>query len=270
MRHAYVERETERVVDEQFFGDRVVRFLYSRARESAPAMFRVLTGRRMSSPLGTLQFDLPLAPRLLGSRKFMHDCGVDLAECVDPLEHFDTPRKIFERRIRYWDCRPMSDDESEVVSPADARMIVGSLAAESHLFLKDKFFDLAELLGAGSRWVDSFRGGDYAIFRLTPDKYHYNHTPVAGRVVDFYEVSGTYHSCHPAAVVEMVTPLSKNKRVVTIFDTNVPGGTGIGRLAMIEVVALMIGEVRQCYSAFEYRDPRPVERGQLLATLVTS
>jgi len=185
-RHAYVERTTRRVVDEQLFGDRVVRFLYSRARESAPALFRALTSRRVSWLLGAVQFDLPLAPRLLGSRGFLRSVGVDL------------------------------------------------------------------------------RRGDFAVFRLTPDKYHYNHTPVAGRVVDLYEVAGTYHSCHPAAVVEMVTPYSKNKRVVTVFDTDVEGGTGVGRLAMIEVAALMIGEVRQCYSAERYDDPAPIAVGDFL------
>ena len=52
----------------------------------------------------------------------------------------------------------------------------------------------------------------------------------------------------PGAVVALVTPYSKNSRVVTIIDTEVPGGTGVGLVAMIEVVALMIGEVVQCYS----------------------
>ena len=263
-RHAYVERTTRRVVDEQLFGDRVVRFLYSRARESAPVLFRALTSRRVSWLLGAVQFDLPLAPRLLGSRGFLRSVGVDLCQCVDPPAWFDTPRKIFERRIRYWDCRPMSTDAGHVAAPADARVIVGSLASESHVFLKGKFFDLDELLGAGSPWPDVFRHGDFAVFRLTPDKYHYNHTPVAGRVVDLYEVAGTYHSCHPAAVVEMVTPYSKNKRVVTVFDTDVEGGTGVGRLAMIEVAALMIGEVRQCYSAERYDDPAPIAVGDFL------
>ena len=76
-------------------------------------------------------------------------------------------------------------------------------------------------------------------------------------VVDIYEIAGGYHSCNPGAVVQVVTPYSKNKRVVTIIDTDVPGGTGVGLVAMIEVVALMIGEIVQCYSADGYDDPLP-------------
>ena len=265
--HQYVERSAGRVLDEALFGDRVVRFLYSRTRERAPALFRAFTGARFCRMIGTLNFDLPLLPRLLGSRSFLASCGVDLDECLDPPESFDTPRKIFERRIRYWEKRPMDSDPAAIVSPADARALVGSLRCTSALFVKDKFFTLEELLGR-QRWVDQFSDGDFAIFRLTPEKYHYNHVPVSGRVEALYELGGAFHSCNPSAVVELVTPYSKNRRVVTLLDTDVPGGSGIGLVAMVEVVALMIGEVVQAYSAHAYDDPRPlavgdfVDRGQ--------
>jgi phosphatidylserine decarboxylase len=57
------------------------------------------------------------------------------------------------------------------------------------------------------------------------------------------------------------TPYSKNKRVVTIIDTEVDGGTHIGLVAMIEVVALMIGDIKQCYSETRYDVPKPIVTG---------
>lgn len=258
--HQYIVRRDGQVMTESLFGDRIVRFLYSRGRENAPALFQLVTGARFSQWIGALNFDLPLAPRLLGHRGFLRSCGVDLAECLDPPHALDTPRKIFERKIRYETYRPMTSDPTAVVSPADARVLLGDFRESSRLFIKEKFFSLDELL-AKSPWIDTFRLGDFAIFRLTPEKYHYNHTPVAGTVLDIYEISGAYHSCNPSAVVELVTPYSKNRRVVTIFDTEVPGGTGIGKVAMVEVVALMIGQVEQCYSPSGYADPRPAEPG---------
>lgn len=264
-RHQYARRQDGVVLDETLFADRVVRFLYSRVREHAPWLFRTLTGARASSFLATANFDLPLAPRLLGNRRFLERCGVDLAECADPGEHYTTARRVFERRIRYWDCRPLPDNPRAVVSPADARVVVGSLKPDDSLFLKGKFFDFHELLGQGKTdWLSAFRAGDAAVFRLTPEKYHYNHAPVSGQVREIYELDGSYHACNPSAVLALGTPHSKNRRVVTILDTDVAGGTGVGLVAMIEVAALMIGDIVQAYSETRYEDPQPVRPGLFL------
>ena len=263
--HQYIERSSGRICQEKLFGDRLVRFLYHPLRERAPALFRLFTGARSSAALAFFNYDLALAGRIGGNAKFLQECGVDLSECLDPAEELDTARKVFERRIRYWDCRPLPDDARAVVSPADARVIVGSFRETSQLFLKDKFFSFDELLGYDQRrWQAVFAGGDFAVFRLTPDKYHYNHTPVAGQVAACYELDGTFHSCNPQAVVTVATPYSKNRRVVTIIDTDVPDGSGIGYVALIEVVALMIGDVVQCYSAERYDDPQPLQPGMFL------
>lgn len=261
MVHQYIERDSGRVVTEQLIGDSMVRLLYHEVRENSTKLFRMLTSSWSSHILSMVNFDLPV----LNERAFLDNCGIDLSECLDPAAHLDTPRKIFERRIRYWECRPMPSDIDVVVSPADARVLVGSFHETSLIFLKDKFFSFEELLGSDNRdWHNAFAGGDFAVFRLTPDKYHYNHTPVAGKVVDFYTIDGGYHSCNPTAVVAVATPYSKNKRVVTIIDTDVPDGTGVGLVAMIEVVALMIGDVYQAYSREAYNGPRDIQKGIFL------
>jgi phosphatidylserine decarboxylase len=195
-------------------------------------------------------------------RNLARSLGIDFSECVDPPEELDSARRIFERRIRYWAVRPMRDDSADIVAPADSRVLVGSLRSSDLFFIKGKFFQFSELLGEDkATWIHSFHDADVAVFRLTPDKYHYSHTPVAGIVRDFYEVDGVFQSCNPGAVVIAATPYSKNKRVVTIIDTDVPGGTRCGLVAMIEVVALMIGDVLQCYSRERYNEPRPMEPG---------
>ena len=263
--HQYVRRRDARVVTERMFGDWIVNFLYARTREHAPTLFRALTSPRASRLLARLNFDWPLAARLVGQQRFLTSCGVNLTECADPPGTLDTPRKVFERKIRYWECRPMSDDPRVVTAPADARMLVGSFRARSPLFVKGKFFDFEELIGRNKpAWLRAFHDGDWAIFRLTPDRYHYNHAPVSGAVVDLYEIPGRYYACNPSAVVQVVTPYSKNKRVVTVIQTDVPGGSQVGLVAMIEVVALMIGAVVQCYSGHRYDDPQPVRPGLFL------
>lgn len=265
MPHQFVDRRTGQVKTEQLFSDSLVQWLYSSVRENAPALFRLALSARASSVLGFLNYDLPLGGSFSGAMRFLRESGVNVEEFVESPASLNTMRKLFERQIRYWDCRPLPTENHVVVSPADARVLVGSFHEASSLLLKGKFFDFEELLGRDKRnWLAAFAGGAYAIFRLTPDKYHYNHTPVAGVVKDFYEVRGQYHACNPAAVVAEVTPFSKNTRTITVIDTDVKGGTGVGLVAMIEVTALMIGEVKQCYSRQRYDNPQPITTGMFV------
>ena len=257
--HQFVCREDGQVITEELFGDQIVRFLYSETREKAPALFQMLTGERASDLLGLLNFDLPLSATFSGSQRFLKARGVDLEESLISANEMKTPRDFFERKICYWKSRPMPEDSEVVVSPADSRMIVGGLSEVSYLKIKDKFFKLNELLGTDRTDLHTiFHEGDFAIFRLTPEMYHWNHVPVSGVVRDIYTLDGDYHSCNPGAVVKMVTPYSANRRVVTIIDTDVPHGSWVGRVAMVEIVALMIGGIDQRYSQQKYDSPTDV------------
>jgi phosphatidylserine decarboxylase len=261
--HQYIDRHSLRVVTEKPLGDRSVHFLYSTMRENAPAMFRALTSRRMSSLLAFFHYDLQRRNRHKGMSLFCH-FGADPRECVENLSFYDSPRKFFERQIRYWETRPMKQNSSSLVSPADSRVLIGSFLEVSSLFIKDKFFDLGELLGRDKPWRRRFIKGDFAVFRLTPDKYHYNHMPVSGRVIDIYSIDGLHHSCNPSALIALASLYSKNRRVVTIIDTDVEGGSMVGLVAMVEIVALMIGDIVQAYSKERYNDPQEVENGMFL------
>jgi phosphatidylserine decarboxylase len=265
MRHQYIARDSGALCDEPLFADRLIGLMYNQVRENAPGLFRLLTSPRMTEVLGFLNYDMHFGSYGSACSRFLKQLNINLEECLAGAAELNTPRKVFERQIRYWDCRPMAADPCGVVSPADARVLVGSCRETSSLFIKDKFFSFGELLGGEQRpWQEALRDGDFALFRLTPDKYHYNHTPVSGEVVDIYQVDGAFNSCNPSAIVSVATPYSKNRRVVTIIDTDVMGGTGVGLVALVEVVALMIGDIVQCYSAREYQDPQQVVPGMFL------
>lgn len=260
--HQYVERATESVANERLLGNKFIQALYSPKLENAPLLWKLASSRYMSEVLGYLNYDNALSARLSGMRRFLRRCGVDAGELVDDPAKLDTLRKVFERKIRYWECRPLPRKQRCVVCPADSRVMLGSLRETSGLFLKGKFFDFPELLGGkGSRWARRFANGDFAVFRLTPERYHYTHVPAAGCVADFYAVSGRYHSCNPNAAVHLLTPYSKNRRVVTVIDTDCESGEQIGYVAMIEVVALMVGQIEQRYSEVRYDNPQPMQRG---------
>ncbi len=261
--HQYIDRNSLQVITENPIGDRTIQFLYHSLRENTPSMFRALTSGRMSSLLGYLHYDMPGKTRK-NAKDLFSRFGADCQECVEPVEFYDSHRKFFERQIRYWETRPMNFSPTTIVSPADSRILIGSFVETSTLFIKNKFFDLEELLGPDSTWHPHFQGGDFAVFRLTPDKYHYNHVPVNGRVVAVYNIDGRYHSCNPSALIATASLYSKNRRVVTIINTDVEGGTAIGLVAMVEIVALMIGDIVQGYSEERYEKPQDIRPGQMV------
>lgn len=260
--HQYIDRDTAEVVTEKLIADRVVNTIYSTVRERSPFLFDMLTSARTSELLGYLNYDNPLVTRQSHLDKLIRSLSIDLDECIVNGEPMNTPRKLFERKICYWETRPMPEEVEIAVAPADSRVLLGSFSENNMIQLKEKFFQYNELVGLDKmEWIGAFHNGDFAVFRLTPDKYHYNHVPVTGEVVDFYEIDGQYHSCNPSAVISLVTPYSKNKRTVTVIDTDVKGGSQVGLVMMIELVALMIGDIQQCYSAERYDDPVDVQPG---------
>lgn len=261
--HQYVDRNSLQIITEKPIGDRSIQFLYNTLRENTPAMFRALTSSRMSSLLVFFHYDM-LGRNQKSGRSLFERFGAEWSECVEPLSFYTSHRKFFERQIQYWEIRPMTPDLTTVVSPADSRVLIGSFTATSSLFIKDTFFDLEELLGPDSSYHSRFLGGDFAVFRLTPDKYHYNHVPVSGRVIAIYNVDGQYHSCNPSALIATASLYSKNRRIVTIIDTDVEGGTAIGLVAMVEIVALMIGDIVQAYSKKRYDNPQDIHPGQMV------
>ena len=260
--HQYVLRRTGEVKTETLFGDRLVNAVYN--GWTPGLLYRALTSARMSAFLAMLTFDRPLASPRFDPKRSIGKLGIDLSECRQP-EALTTPRKIFERQIRYEVRRPMDPAPDGIVSPADARVLVGSFSETARLFIKGRFFRFADHIGCEKdSWQCAFIDADWAVFRLTPDKYHYNHAPVSGRVRDIYTLPGGYGPCNPGAVMAADAPYSTNRRVVTVIDTDVPDGTQAGLVAMIEIVALMIGDIVQCYSDRGYDAPRGVRKGMFL------
>lgn len=263
--HQYIERLSGEVKTEQLVADRNVAWLYSKVRESFPYLFRLATQRHGTQLLAYLNYDAPVIARSGSFRTLIAKLGIDESECVTPLGRWPKLRDVFERQIRFWELRPLPAAPLTLVSPADSRVVLGNFPEHRDLPIKEKFFSLNELIGQNKvGWQSCFDGGDWAIFRLTPEKYHYNHVPVSGKVVDYYEIDGDFHSCNPTAVVRMVTTYSKNRRCATIIDTDVEGGSQVGYVAMIEIVALMIGDIVQCYSDQGYGPASPLEIGQFV------
>ena len=165
--HQYVERPTGAVRTERLTADAWIRWLYGPGREHLPSMFRAVVSPRMSRRLGEWRFDRPLSTHPARRRAELDACGVVDDECLAPVSSYRTLREVFERRISYWTHRPLPPGEEGVVSPADARALVGSFLSCDGVLVKEKFFDAAGLVGADrAPWRDRFHHGDFAVLRF--------------------------------------------------------------------------------------------------------
>src|SRR5262245_59994469 len=160
--HQYIDRRTQRVCDERLFGDALISTLYSPVLERAPVMAQIASSRWVSSALTLLNYNSLLARTSHGIVGFARRTNVDWSECLAAADELSDARSFFERKIRYWDHRPMPKAPSDVVCPADSRVIVGSMTETSGIFVKEKFFDFRELLSTDrSRWLETFGDGDF-------------------------------------------------------------------------------------------------------------
>ena len=108
-KHQYVERNTGLVRSERAFGDQIVSYLYCKKREQPPLIYQLLGSQWFSTLLGWVNYDFPFGADASGINRFLKDCAVDLSEYLERPEELDSARRVFERRIRYWQCRPMTD-----------------------------------------------------------------------------------------------------------------------------------------------------------------
>jgi phosphatidylserine decarboxylase len=110
--HHYVERDTGQICSERPIGDWIVNYLYSTKREEVPFVYQLLGSQWFSGFIGWVNYDFPLGQDITGIRRFLKNCSVNLSECLDQPQELDSARKIFERRIRYWQYRPITEDAS--------------------------------------------------------------------------------------------------------------------------------------------------------------
>jgi len=109
MKHQYIDRKTRQVRTEILKADPVISAIYSPIRENAYFLFRLIISARMSSLIGAVSYDLPFLNAPMDAGKFMASHGIDLSEVAGDPAKLDTLRKVFERKIRYEQLRPMPE-----------------------------------------------------------------------------------------------------------------------------------------------------------------
>lgn len=150
------------------------------------------------------------AKKIPGFVKFY---GINMNDFQD--QEYNSFNDFFTREIREG-ARPISspDDDHVIVSPADSRVVVyDSIQRAQKFWIKSKEFTLEKLLGESQSYhAQQFHGGEVASFRLSPQDYHHYHSPVAGTVVAYRMLQGSYYSVDPNTIQSDIDVLGENHR----------------------------------------------------------
>lgn len=244
----YIDRKTGKKEKEVVAGDKIIKWVYDTA-PGKTLLESFIKRKVVSSFLGFL-YSLPFSKKKIAN--FVSELEIDLteAERESPAE-YATFNDFFIRSLKK-EARPVSEGSSNLVSPADGRLLAyQNININKLVQVKGQEYSLAELL-KDDNLAQEFQGGVCMVVRLNPSDYHRFHFPDSGIPGPYKQIPGGYYSVNPVALQRISRVYCQNKREITCFDSD-----NFGKLAYIEVGATAVGSIVQTYTPGE-----PVRKGQ--------
>ena len=163
-------------------------------------------------------------------RGFVKKNNIDVWEWS--LDEFRCFNDFFIRKKDFCD----KSAANELISVADSRLSAYKIEKGLKLNIKNSHYSVESLVD-NDEVAEQFYGGWCLVFRLCVDDYHRYSYLDSGKIADSYEIKGLLHTVRPIACD--FNPYSTNHRMVSLLDTD-----NFGRVAHIEVGALMVGKIR--------------------------
>lgn len=243
----YFSRLNNKIEIEKVYGDSFIQWMYGST--SGKILSNLMVRGPLSSIYGVTQ------STKLSSKKvapFIKDFNIDMDQFVPADEAtseipYPSFNDFFIRRFKEGK-RNFPAESSVMGAFAEARYYgYDSIQDDETIPVKGTFLNAKELL-ANEKWTDTFHDGPLLLARLCPVDYHRFHSPLDSKVLDYYKVRGELHSVNPIALKKKADIFSKNLREVTILETE-----EFGKIAYVEVGAMMVGKVVQSGDLKEYR-----------------
>ncbi|MBI4816808.1 MAG: phosphatidylserine decarboxylase [Deltaproteobacteria bacterium] len=174
-------------------------------------------------------------------RVFASTFDIDVAEAERGIEEYSSILQFFTRRLKPG-ARPLDEDPSSVLSPADGTFDAHGLIEEGRLFqAKGREYTLGALLADPER-AARYEGGRYATVYLSPRDYHWVHCPADAKVVGATYVPGQLWPVNRPSVRVVDQLFAKNERLITHLETE-----RFGAMELVMVGATCVGHIRTTY-----------------------
>ena len=169
---------------------------------------------------------------------FVRRYNVDMSDAlIDDIEAYDSFNAFFTRTLKT-DARPIVNEESAILSPADGTISQIGIINQGRLFqAKGHDYSLTALLGGDEDRALPFSTGEFATVYLSPGDYHRVHMPLTGTLREMIFIPGKLFSVNGTTVRQVPNIFARNERVVCLFDTEQ------GPMAVVLVGAMIVGSI---------------------------
>ncbi len=238
---------TSRLEKELVYGEKWLRFSYENClgKIGLWAMvkrtwFSKWYGKRMSQPWSQSKI-----------KPFIEKYKLDQEEFLDAPSSFRSFNEFFYRKLTT-KARPINEEESYAVFPADGRhLVIPNLSKVRHIYAKGQSFDLEKLFQS-NELARHYKEGSMLISRLCPVDYHRFHFALSGKLGKTNRINGNLLSVSPIALRKRLSIFWENKRYLSLLEH-----TSIGEVAQILVGATCVGSVHLTAS-----EDTSVQKGQ--------
>jgi phosphatidylserine decarboxylase len=154
--------------------------------------------------------------------------------------------------IRYLKLEHRPIAKASLVSPVDGVLSQFGLIQQGQLVqAKGHEYGVDELLACTPALSQSFDGGQFATFYLSPKDYHRIHMPCEGTLREMIYVPGQLFSVQPRTARTIPKLFARNERLVVFFDTQ------FGLMAMVLVGAVVVGAINTVWHGDVFRTTTP-------------
>ena len=176
--------------------------------------------------------------------------NIDFSDHEKNENEYTSFNDFFTRKFRPGK-RPIDQNNTNLVSPCDGRLLSFTINNDVVIPVKGKSFSIEELIG-DKALATQFKNGHCLIFRLAPMDYHRFCYIDHAKQSKIHRVNGLLHSVSQLSLEKMIPVFTENYREYTLLSTD-----NFGPVLHMDVGALVVGKIIQ-----HKRESTKVMRGE--------
>jgi phosphatidylserine decarboxylase len=169
---------------------------------------------------------------ILGS--FAKTFGINIAEAEKTISAYTSLNNFFTRSLKP-ECRPISQNIQDIVSPVDAYIqAFGRIEDNQLIQAKGVTYSIEDLI---AQKTIAFQEGYFITFYLAPHDCHRIFSPFSGQIESISHIPGHLYPVREPHISHTTGLYTLNERIITQLKTD------YGRIAIVKVGAFNVGTI---------------------------